>query len=139
MAKVPGKGTVIEHTISAALTPIAQVLSIEESGGESETYQSSALDLAGAHHEYTPTGYSQPGTLQMELYFDPALAGHQFIASLIKTPALNAMNLKYADAGTTAKPFTSAGVALGQTIAMDDGVRASVTHQITGDPGWPSS
>jgi hypothetical protein len=73
-----------------------------------------------------------------EIFYDPALAGHQAVTDLIATPATNAMKIIYADTAATNQAFTSAGVEFGATVAMDDGLKASLTYTVTGDPGWPS-
>lgn len=137
MAKVIGKGTKLQHTISMSLADIAQLLSIEHSGSESLTYDSTTLD-GGVHKTYDPTGYSEPGTVSGELFYDPALAGHQAITDIIASPADNAMKIIYADSANTEQAFTAAGVAFGATVAMEDGVRGSFSYQVDGDPGWPS-
>ena len=133
MAKVIGKGTIIQHTISASLTAIAQVLSIELSGSKSQTFDSTALD-SGVFGSRDLTGYSVPGTVALELFYDAALAGHQFITDNITTPAKNAMQITYANSTTQA--FSQCGVEFGVSIVMDDGVKASVTYEIDGSPGW---
>lgn len=135
MAKVKCKGTVLQHTVSASLAAIAQVTSIEVSGAESETWDSSALDT-GVYKTYDQTGYSEPGEVSAELFYDPALAGHQAITDLMDAPADNAMKIIYADSGVSEQPFTSAGVAFGVTVAMDNGLVGSVTYKIDGAPGW---
>jgi len=137
MAIVKSKGTKLQHTVSASLVDIAQILSIEHSGSGSETFESTTLD-GGVYKTFAPTGYSNPGQVSMELFFDPALVGHQAITDLIASPAANAMKIIYADTGATNQSFTSAGVEFGATVAMDDGLKASVTYTVTGDPGWPT-
>lgn len=137
MAIVKCKGTKLQHTVSASLVDIAQILSIEHSGSGSETFDSTTLD-GGVYKTFAPTGYSNPGQVSMELFFDPALVGHQAITDLIASPATNAMKIIYADTGATNQSFTSAGVEFGATVAMDDGLKASVTYTVTGDPGWPT-
>jgi hypothetical protein len=137
MAIVKCKGTKLQHTVSASLVDIAQILSIEHSGSGSETFESTTLD-GGVYKTFAPTGYSNPGQVSMELFFDPALIGHQAITDLIAAPATNAMKIIYADTGATNQSFTSAGVEFGATVAMDDGLKASVTYTVTGDPGWPT-
>ncbi|MFM2095047.1 MAG: Lambda phage tail tube protein [Planctomycetota bacterium] len=137
MAIVKCKGTKLQHTVSASLVDIAQILSIEHSGSGSETFESTTLD-GGVYKTFAPTGYSNPGQVSMELFFDPALVGHQAITDLIASPATNAMKIIYADTGATNQSFTSAGVEFGATVAMDDGLKASVTYTVTGDPGWPT-
>jgi hypothetical protein len=135
VAKVVGKGSVVQHTISASLTAIAQVLSVELSGSKSNTFDSKALD-SGVFGSRDLTGYSDPGTVSLELFYDAALAGHQFITDNITTPAKNAMKIIYAN--TTEQLFTSCGVAFGASIVMDDGVKGSATYEIDGTPGWPT-
>lgn len=135
MAKVVGKGTVVQHTISASLTAVAQVLSVEHSGSKSKTYDATALD-SSVFGERALTGYSDPGTVSLELFYDSALVGHQFITDNITTPATNAMKLIYAN--TTEQSFTACGVEFGVSIVMDDGVKGTATYEINGSPGWPT-
>jgi hypothetical protein len=137
MAIVKCKGTKLQHTVSASLVDIAQILSIEHSGSGSETFESTTLD-GGVFKTFAPTGYSNPGQVSAEIFYDPALAGHQAVTDLIATPATNAMKIIYADTAATNQAFTSAGVEFGATVAMDDGLKASITYTVTGDPGWPS-
>ena len=135
MAIVKCKGTKLQHTVSASLVDIAQLLSIEHSGSGSETFESTTLD-GSTYKTFAPTGYSNPGEVSAELFYDPALAGHQAITDLIATPATNAMKLIYADTAATNQAFTSAGVQFGATVDMGDGLKGSVTYTVTGDPGW---
>jgi hypothetical protein len=137
MAIVKCKGTKLQHTVSASLVDIAQVLSIEHSGSGSETFESTTLD-GGVFKTFAPTGYSNPGTVSAEIFYDPALVGHQAITDLIATPATNAMKLIYADTAATNQSFTSAGVEFGNTVDMADGLKGSITYTVTGDPGWPT-
>jgi hypothetical protein len=89
LAIVKCKGTKLQHTVAASLVDIAQLLSIEHSGSGSETFESSTLD-GSTYKTFAPTGYSNPGEVSAELFYDPALAGHQAITDLIATPATNA-------------------------------------------------
>ena len=137
MAIVKCKGTKLQHTVAASLVDIAQVRSIEHSGSGSETFESTTLD-GSTYKTFAPTGYSNPGEVSAELFYDPALVGHQAITDLIATPATNAMKLIYADTAATNQSFTSAGVQFGATVDMGDGLKGSVTYTVTGDPGWPT-
>ena len=135
MAIVKCKGTKLQQTVSASLVDIANLLSIEHSGSGSITFDSTTLD-GGTYKTAAQTGYSNPGTVAAELFYDPALVGHQAITDLIATPANNAMKIIYADTAATNQAFTSAGVEFGLTVAMEDGLKGSVTYTVTGDPGW---
>jgi hypothetical protein len=137
LAIVKCKGTKLQHTVAASLVDIAQLLSIEHSGSGSETFESTTLD-GSTYKTFAPTGYSNPGEVSAELFYDPALSGHQTITDLIATPATNAMKLIYADTAATNQSFTSAGVQFGATVDMGDGLKGNVTYTVTGDPGWPT-
>lgn len=133
MAKLKGKGTVLQQTISASLTDVAQITDIDLSGEGSLDYDSTTLD--GAVYETKElTGYSAAGTVKAGLFFDPALAGHAAIVALITTPATCVWKIKYSDAGPSSLTYTSAGVTLDQKIAMKDGVKATLTMNRTGAP-----
>ena len=73
-----------------------------------------------------------------EIFYDPALAGHQSVTDLIATPADNAMQIVYADTGATTQSFGGAGVGFGVTVDMGDGLKGKVKVKIDGDPGWPT-
>lgn len=133
MAKLKSKGIVLQQTISAALTDVAQVTDIDISGEGSTDYDSTTLD-GGVYETKELTGYSTPGTVKAGLFFDPALAGHQAIVALISTPATCVWKIKYSDSGPSSLTYTSAGVSLDQKVAMKDGLKATLTMNRTGAP-----
>lgn len=134
MAKIKGKGTVLQQTIASVLTDVAQVINIGIDGETGESYQSTTLDNANAYHTYEPTGYTEPGTVNANLFFDPALAGHQAIVALLTTPATCVWKIKYSDSGPSSLTYTSAHVGLNQTIVMNDGLKAALSMKRTGLP-----
>ncbi len=140
MAKVISKGTTLKQTISASLTAVAQVISLDHSGAGSETYDSTTLDATSPFKSKDLTGYSEPGDISGELFYDPNLAGHKFLTGLMgyasTAPAQNAMSLTFVDAGTTVFTFTNSGVEFGVTVAMNDGLKGKFKLGISGDPGF---
>ena len=132
MAKLIVKGTVLKQTITTTLTAVAQVLEFGHSGAESETYDSTTVDTSGAGKTYAPTGYSEGGSFDFGLFWDPALAGHQAVTDLVTTPATCAWSLTFTDAATTVSTFDSAGVGFGFTGAMNDGLKSDVSLKLTG-------
>lgn len=138
MAKVVSKGTVLQQEISSVFTAVAQVISIDQSGAESETFEATTLDTSGAGKEYAQTGYTEGGNLSFELFYDPALAGHQAISDLLTTPADQNWKVIFADAGTTEYPFTGAGLGMDFSVAMNDGLKASVNIKLDGLGTWPT-
>ena len=135
MAKIIGKGTILKSTISAMLTAVAQVNSISSSGFASQTFEGTSLD-SGVGKEKPLTGYSEPGTVDIELFFDPSLAGHQFYTDSIAVPVEIAHSITYVDATVTT--FTASGMDFGHTVAMDDGVKATISFTLTGLPTFPT-
>jgi hypothetical protein len=133
MAKLKGKGTVLQQTIASVLTDVAQVIDINIDGEESEEYDSRTLDTA-VYLTKELTGFTEPGTVSANLFFDPALAGHQAIVALLTTPAACVWKVKYSDAGPSSLTYTSAKIGLSQTIVGNDGLKAALTMSRTGAP-----
>lgn len=138
MAKVKCKGTVLKQDISSVLTAVAQVISIDIGESATETYETTSLDTAGAGKTFAATGYADPGDVSFEIFWDPALAGHQSLTDDITTPAERDYQIVFADVGATDMDFTSAGIGFGATVAMNDGLKASVTLKTSGLPTYPT-
>lgn len=139
MAKLKSKGTTLQQTISASLTDVAQLTDIDIAGEASLDYDSTTLD--GVFYQTKDlTGYSSAGTVKAGLFFDPALAGHIAMTDLMDTPATCVWKIKYSNpsANTPFAPssltFTSAGFGLDQKVAMNDGLKATITMNRTGAP-----
>jgi len=137
MAKVASKGTVLQQEISSTFTAVAQLTELSYSGGESETFDTTCLD-SGVGKTLGQTGYSEAGEVSLGGFYDPALAGHQAISDLVSTPADNNWKIIFADSGTTAMTFTSAGVSWEVTAAMSDGLKFSSTLKCDGLPVYPT-
>jgi len=133
MAKLKGKGTVLQQTISSVLTDVSQVIDISLDGEETEEYDARTLDT-GVYLEKELTGHAEGGTVKANLFLDPALAGHQAIFALITTPAKCVWKLKYSDSGPSSLTYTSSKIGVGQTIVGNDGVKGSLTMSRTGAP-----
>ena len=130
MAKVPVKGTIIKQEISSVLTAVAQITEFGSSGAESETYDATTIDTSGAGKEYAPTGYSEGGSFDFGMFYDPGLAGHQAITDLVTTPAECNWDITFADTGGSNSTMTSAGVGFNFTGAMNDGLKADVSLKL---------
>src|SRR5689334_24105499 len=120
MAKLKGKGSVLQQTISSVLTDIAQSTGISLDGEENETFDSTTLDGA-VYKTYDATGYTEPGTVKLDIFFDPALAGHAAIVALLPAPAACVWKLKYTDSGPSSLTYTTNGIGVSQVIATNDG------------------
>lgn len=139
---VVSKGTVLQMDVAGSLAAIAEVLSIEVSGGKSETFDSTTLTQNTSGMARQATGFSTPPDISAELFWLPTNAGHQAITDEITTPTTVVANqldgkVIYSD-GATEMPFKIAGVEVGITVAKDDGVKGNVTFTLNGNPTYPT-
>jgi len=133
MAKLVGKGTIFKTTIASTLTAVAQITSLSRSGFKSETYDSTTID-GGVGKTMGLTGFSAGGTVDLELFHDPSLAGHIFYQTSITTPVEIVHTITYTD--SKVDTFTSSGIDQGVTVAMDDGIKSTLSFEITGIPSF---
>lgn len=147
MAKLRGKGNLLQQTIATVLTTVSQVISMSNDGEKSTDFDSSTLDQTLHYKTKDLTGYAEPGDFKLEIFYDPALAGHIALRSLIDgvgftpvAPQPCVFKLKYSDA-TVALPtpssttFSVAGVSLdSEKFVQNDGIKTSITLSKTGSP-----
>jgi len=138
MSKLKSKGTSLQQlTGSTVYTAVAQLISINGPDMEAETYESDTLDNSDAGIPYAPTGRSEGGSLSGELFYDPALSGHQDLLALLTTPAAESWKLVFVDSSEWS--FDSAGIGFsGPAVALADGVKASISLKINKLPTFPS-
>ncbi|MEO1063747.1 MAG: hypothetical protein AAFZ07_20205 [Actinomycetota bacterium] len=138
MAKIKCKGTVLQQEIASVFTAVAQIISLDGPEAETETFESDTLDNADAGIPYDPTGRTEGGEVTGEMFFDPALAGHQALTDLLLAPAKTAFKLIFADAATTEWPFDAAGLSLGVAVDLSDGLKASFGLKVDKTVTYPS-
>lgn len=138
MAIVKCKGTALAQQIGTVYTTVAQVISLDLPDMESETFESDTLDNSSAGIPYTPTGRTEGGSLSGELFYDPALSGHQELLTLLTTPADEEWQITFADSGSSTWTFTGAGFSFGGTVALNDGLKGSFSIKLDGLPTFPS-
>ena len=137
------KGTVFAMDVAGSLATVAEVLSINVSGAKSETFETHYINQSTSGKTKLATGFSDPPTIQAQLFWLPANAGHQAITDEITTPTIVAANqldgkITFADTGATELPYKIAGIEVGLQFAMNDGVKADVTFETSGQPTWPT-
>ena len=136
MAKIKVKGSVIKMDIAGVLVPIAQVIEFSTSGAESEHYDATTLDTVGAGKEYSQTGYSEGGTVDFSIFLDPALPGHEALTDDITTPAEREYSITFADTAPTTWTFSAAGIGIGITGAMNNGLTADISLKVNQLPAY---
>jgi len=143
------KGSVLKIDVATVLTAVSEVISIDHDGAENEvisidhdgaeneTFKFTNLNTTGAGHTYLSSGYTEPGNVNFELFFLPFNTGHQQITDHLTSPSTTVADqldgsITFADSLSTSMPFKIAGFSFGVSIAMDDGVKASVGMKLAG-------
>lgn len=137
MAKLKGKGSIMQLEVASVFTDITQLLSIDCPVPEVETYDSTCLETTGPGREPAPTGYATSGECGFEMFFDPALTIHKTLLGLLASPAVKNWKLKFSDSGPTVWPFAGILKKLGPKIVMNEGVKASGNIELVGLPTYP--
>ncbi len=137
MTKIICKGTVLQQTVASTLTAVAQIISLDGPGMESETFEADTLDNSDAGIPYQTTGRTEGGSVSGELFLDPALQNHNNLQYLLDNPGDEAWNIIFADAGVTEWPFTGAGFSLSPAVALNDGLKASFGIKLSKLPTFP--
>lgn len=141
MTVVRSKGTVLQQTVGTTYTAVAQIISLDLPDMEAETFEADTLDNANAAIPHKGTGRSEGGSVGFEGFLDPALAGHQSLLELLTTPPVigseEAWKIIFADTGTTEWSFTGAGVSIGGTVALGDGLKFTGGIKLDGLPTFP--
>ena len=128
-----GKGTALQESIASTFTAVTQVISIDLPEAENETFEADYLDQANAGIPHKVTNRTEGGSLSAELFYDPALASHKKLVDKLSNPVTTGISMKVVFATTTnAWTMTVAGVGLGGTVAINDGVKANVTMKLDG-------
>lgn len=140
MAKLVSKGTALKLTISASLTTIAQMIELDVGEQDPEVFESRTLD-GGVAVSKQATTYTAQGDITGTMFYDPAQATHQFIATNSQTPGTEvAGNITLTDGSSTTLDFTAATIGMGATaIRMNDGVKTGVTIKTAGLVTYPTS
>ena len=139
MAQVKCKGTALQQEVASTYVTVAQVVSLDGPGMESETYESDTLDNSGAGIPYAATGRTEGGSLSGEMFLDPALDGHQDMLDLLKTPQDENWKVVFADTAETEWPFTGAGFSFSPAVALNDGLKGNFSIKLDGIVTLPGS
>ena len=138
MAKLRGKGTNLQLTISASLTTIAQVESFSIAESDPETVETDTLDNTDESILMTNTGRASVPTITGTLIFDPGAATHEFLIDTEALPPTTAIAGKIVMTNSNEITFNCIGVGLGMTIAAGDVVKAPFTLKLESKPVYPT-
>lgn len=133
-AKTPGKGTALLMSISAVYTAVPQMINIDVSGEESQTFNGRTLD-GNVHSDMPPTGYVSNPTIGGEFFYDSGNVVHQAIKTAMRAPPAST-NFKITDVATAplSTIWAVTGIGMDEKYATDDGVKATLKLQTSGNP-----
>ena len=124
---------------------VTQLLSVDFSGLEIQTYDATSLDTTTDGKQYQRTGFYEPGTWSAEVFFDPSEHATQtaFFASLTAAAALEtasdpAVVIDYPNSQGGIS-FGTAGLSLDSSVVIEDGLKATLSGQISGDVTFAAS
>lgn len=133
MTKVQGKGSVFKVTIASVLTAIAAVISISLPEHKMETVETDDLDNTDTGIPHSPTGRTEGGECDVELFFDPVTHA-TFTTWVNDTVLANQTKVCAILIGSTPRAtwtFTAAGISLGGKIVLNDYVKGSVKFKLS--------
>ena len=145
MAKTKVKGTVLEIGSGTNFTAVAQITNFAVTGGATETVETRTLD-GTVGIEYSPTGYTESGSVTFSLIHDLALTGHQALTDILVSGHLETTGaaleipwrIKAADTSTSTITFTGVGLGVDLNGDAADVLRSDVTIKISGNVTWPT-
>ncbi len=141
MAVIRCKGTVLQQMLGTVYTAVSQLISLDLPDMEAETFEADTLDNANAGIPHKGTGRTEGGSVGFEGFLDPVLAAHTSILTLLDTPPAigseESWKIIFADTGTTEWTFTGAGVSIGGTVALGDGLKFTGGIKLDGLPAFP--
>lgn len=132
-AKMKSKGTALLYSISSVYTAIPQIISIDKSGEQTETYDSRTLDGAAGLTK-APTGYVAPPTISGEMFYDAADTTHIKLKTDMRAPTNLPNNCKitFTDTGPLSEIWSCVGIGIDEKIVGNDGVKASFKLELSG-------
>ena len=138
---IVSKGTVFQMDVAGSLAAISEVLSIDLKGGKSNTFDYTNLSQSGSGEARLATGFTTPPDVNIQMFWLPTNSGHQAMTDELTTPnttAAGQLDAKIIFSDTTEIPFKIAGIEVGLTWAMNDGVKGDVGFTLNGNPTWPT-
>jgi hypothetical protein len=136
MAIIRGKGTALKLEVASTLTAIAQIISITLPEGAAETFEADTLDNSSPGIPHKATGRVEGGSVTFDGFLDPVLASLQIMTDFLLTPVLattgDGGSITFADTAGSVWAFTVAGLSVGGTVALNDGVKFSGSIKLDG-------
>src|SRR5687768_14765302 len=140
MAIIIGKGTALKVEVASTLTAVANLISLDLPEHSAETFEADTLDNASVGIPHKATGRVEGGSVGFEGFLDPVLASFQMLTDLLLDPTFattgDGASITFADAAGSVWAFTMAGLTLGGSVVLNDGVKFSGSIKLDGTVTW---
>ncbi len=152
--KIKCKGTVLSQDLAGiAYIAVAQVIDIDLPDIEMETFEADTLGNTDAGIPYFATGRTEGGSFSANIFYDPKDASHIDWVSYLSTNSGTidgvtaadrayevSMLITFANLATESSwAWVCAGVSMGATVALGDGLKATIGGKLTGIPTFTSN
>lgn len=138
MAIVKSKGTVFSMGVGGASAAIAQMITVDLPEHEVETFEADTLDNTDEGIPHKSSGRVEGGSAGGEMFFDPTV--HTAITGFLSSPPDPDDDPQGTGSITLANgsvlSFNIAGVSLGGSVALNDGVKGTVSCKLDGTGTW---
>ena len=135
-AKYSSKGAVIQLSIAAVFTTIAQTTDIKCPSPKVQVENVPDLS-SGVGIPKQVTGYTDAGQFGGSVYFDPADATHKAITAYLASPASSSWKIIYSDVAPTTWSFSGIVTDFTPTVSVGQFMKADFGGEITGlVTGW---
>ena len=101
------KGSKIQMDIGSAWTTISHVDRFSGPDAEGQDVETPTLDQSGNGIPHDYTGYTQPGGMDFDYYFDPDLAVHQELTDELANPTQGGRDFRIVWSDGTTWPLTA--------------------------------
>ena len=126
--KIAGKGSALQITISTILVTVAQAISITLPEQKMETVETDTLDNEDPGIPHDPTGRTEGGEVDVELYLDPV--DHSFLTDWVNETDYEQMKKDCAvligSEPRATWPFSAAGCTFGGKIVHNDYIKGNL-------------
>jgi len=138
MSIIKTKGTVFSMGVGGASAAIAQVISLDLPEVAVETFEADTLDNTDEGIPHKSTGRVEGGSVGGELFLDTAI--HTAITGFLATPPSpsdspqGTGSITFGGGGSMS--FYIAGVSLGGTVGLKEGLKGRFTCKLDGTPTY---
>ena len=138
MTKILGKGTTLSCKFgTTGFVAVGQVRNVSRSGGGSDEVDTTTLDNSD-NFKTSARGFADPGSVAINVAYDPLLASHKSIVDLYTTGSTDQWQIGFPSTTTDTQSFSAFVSDIGNPVDIAGLTVADITLKISGHPGYSS-